>query len=91
MAIWVTHGPGAGRALAQMMEEGSCELDVREVDFNLFADRLQALSYVPARGGQQHREVDDIIHPREQIVHLRGLRRTVVQSPGGPRCSFLSS
>ena len=76
MAIWVTHGPGAGRALAQMMEEGSCELDVREVDFNRFAAHQTAPSYVLARGSQQYREVYDIIHPRQQIVHPRGLRRS---------------
>jgi glycine cleavage system aminomethyltransferase T/glycine/D-amino acid oxidase-like deaminating enzyme len=76
MAIWVTHAAGAGRAIAQLMETGACELDLREVDVNRFAPHQLTRSYVQTRGRQQYREVYDIIHPKQQIAQPRGLRRS---------------
>jgi glycine cleavage system aminomethyltransferase T/glycine/D-amino acid oxidase-like deaminating enzyme len=75
MAIWVTHSAGSGRLLAQLMEEGAAELDWRDVDVNRFAEHQATWSYVETRGGQQYREVYDIIHPRQQISEPRRLRR----------------
>ena len=75
-AVWVTHGPGAARAVVDLMTEGGCELDLREVDANRFDRHASARSYVRARGAQNYREVYDIIHPRDVVTAPRGLRRT---------------
>ncbi|CAN5765841.1 FAD-dependent oxidoreductase [soil metagenome] len=76
IGVWVTHAPGIGRAVAQLMSTGSCQLDLRELDVNRFAPHQSARSFVLQRGGQQYREVYDVIHPRYQISAPRGLRRT---------------
>jgi glycine cleavage system aminomethyltransferase T len=74
-AVWVTHGAGVGRAVAELMLRGDCELDLRELDVNRFAPHVPARSYVRERGRQQYREVYDVIHPRQQIARPRNLRR----------------
>lgn len=75
-AVWVTHGIGSGRAIAELMLTGDCELDLRDLDLNRFAKHVPARSYVRQRGWQQYREVYDIIHPRDVLSAPRGLRRT---------------
>ena len=75
-AVWVTHGPGVGRAVADLMTEGVTEFDLRELDANRFGRHWEARSYVRARGAQNYREVYDIIHPRDVVTNPRGLRRT---------------
>ncbi|MGH2531756.1 MAG: GcvT family protein [Thermomicrobiales bacterium] len=74
-AVWVTHGAGAGRSVADLMLTGACDLDLREVDPNRFAPHVAARGYVEIRGEQNYHEVYDIIHPRQQIERPRGLRR----------------
>ena len=74
-AVWITHGAGTGRLVAQMMVEGGTDLDTREIDVDRFAPHVPARSYVRERGAQQYREVYDIIHPRMTISRPRGLRR----------------
>jgi len=74
-AVWVTHGAGTGRLVAEMMVEGGTDLDTREIDVNRFAPHVPARSFVRERGAQQYREVYDIIHPRMTISRPRGLRR----------------
>ena len=75
-AVWVTHGPGAGRLVADLMTTGDSDVDLREVDPNRFASHQQAAPYVRIRGAQNYREVYDVIHPRDQIAEPRGLRRS---------------
>ena len=75
-AIWVTHGPGTARAVADLMTGGGCELDLRELDANRFGRHAWARSYVRTRGAQNYREVYDIIHPRDVVTAPRGLRRS---------------
>ena len=75
-AVWVTHGIGSGRAIAELMLTGDCELDLRDLDLNRFAPHVSARSYVRARGWQQYKEVYDIIHPRDVITAPRHLRRS---------------
>ncbi len=75
-AVWVTHGAGTGRAVAELMLSGDCSIDLREVDPNRFASHVAARSYVRTRGAQQYREVYDIVHPREPLTAPRNLRRS---------------
>jgi glycine cleavage system aminomethyltransferase T/glycine/D-amino acid oxidase-like deaminating enzyme len=73
-AVWVTHGGGVGKTVAEWMTEGSPGLDLREADINRFPPHARAMDYVRARGAQQYREVYDIIHPMQQIGSPRGIR-----------------
>jgi glycine cleavage system aminomethyltransferase T/glycine/D-amino acid oxidase-like deaminating enzyme len=75
IAVWVTHAAGVGKAVAQLMLTGACDLDLRELDVNRFAPHQEAKSFALARGDQQYREVYDIIHPKYQISSPRGMRR----------------
>ncbi len=73
-AIWVTHGGGAGKAIAEWMTQGRPPIDLREMDCNRFPAHAISPAYVRVRGAQQYREVYDIIHPRQPILEPRSLR-----------------
>jgi glycine cleavage system aminomethyltransferase T/glycine/D-amino acid oxidase-like deaminating enzyme len=73
-AVWVTHGGGAGRALAEWIVEGSPSLDLREVDITRFHPYSSSRSYIKARAARQYIEVYDIIHPLQQMESPRRLR-----------------
>jgi glycine cleavage system aminomethyltransferase T/glycine/D-amino acid oxidase-like deaminating enzyme len=75
-AVWVTHGGGMGRVVAEWMAEGEPSMDVAEADANRFYPFMTTPPYVAARGAQQYREVYDIIHPLQQMASPRNLRLT---------------
>jgi glycine/D-amino acid oxidase-like deaminating enzyme len=56
-AIWVTHGGGAGKVVAEWMAEGTPSIDLREMDVNRFHAHAFSRSYIRARGRQQYREI----------------------------------
>ncbi|MGH2391184.1 MAG: GcvT family protein, partial [Chloroflexota bacterium] len=74
-AVWVTHGGGVGKLIAEWMVEGLPSMDTREVDLNRFHGHVATPSYIRTRGARQYREVYDIIHPLQQLERPRGLRR----------------
>ena len=80
-AVWITHGGGVGKAMAEWMVEGAPDIDLREADFNRFPAHAHTPTYVRIRGAQQYREVYDIIHPLQQMENPRPLRL----SPFHPR------
>ena len=86
-AVWITHGGGVGQAVAEWMDSGTPEVDLRDADINRFGPHVHTREYVEARGAQQYREVYDIIHPLEQMDHPRGLRL----SPFHPRLKALDA
>ena len=73
-AIWITHGGGAGKVVAEWMAEGTPSIDLREMDLNRFHAHALSRAYIRARGMQQYREVYDIIHPSQQMENPRNLR-----------------
>jgi glycine cleavage system T protein len=75
-AVWITHGPGAARAVAEWMVEGVPSLDLREEDLNRFYPHVSSPSYLRARGAQNYREVYDVIHPLQPMANPRQLRLT---------------
>ncbi len=75
-AVWVTHGPGMGRMVAEWIVDGEPSLDMAEADANRFYPYQTTPAYVHERGAQQYREVYDIIHPLQQMERPRGLRLT---------------
>jgi glycine cleavage system T protein len=75
-AVWITHGAGAARAVAEWMVEGVPSLDLREEDLNRFYPHVSSPSYLRARGAQNYREVYDVIHPLQPMANPRQLRLT---------------
>ena len=73
-AVWVTHGGGAGKAVAELMAEGSSEWDLRDCDIGRFEPHAHSTPYVLARGWTQYDEVYDILHPLQQMEQPRPLR-----------------
>jgi dimethylglycine oxidase len=73
-AVWVTHGGGVGKLMAEWLVEGAPGYDVREVDVRRFARHVYHHAYISRRGIQQYREVYDIIHPLDQFTEPRNLR-----------------
>jgi glycine cleavage system aminomethyltransferase T/glycine/D-amino acid oxidase-like deaminating enzyme len=75
-AVWVTHGGGMGRQVAEWIALGEPSYDLAEADVNRFYPYATTAPYVLERGKQQYREVYDIIHPRQQMLTPRKLKLT---------------
>jgi glycine cleavage system aminomethyltransferase T len=73
-AVWVTHGGGMGRQVAEWIALGEPSYDLSEADANRFYPYATTPPYVLERGKQQYREVYDILHPRQQPARPRKLR-----------------
>ena len=73
-AVWVTHGGGMGRVVAEWMVEGEPSMDLAEADANRFYPFMTTPPYVRERGAQQYREVYDIIHPLQQMERPRNIK-----------------
>ena len=86
-AVWITHGGGVGRVMAEWMSDGTPTLDLREADYNRFSTHVHTPAYVKTRGAQQYREVYDIIHPLQQLENPRNVRC----SPFQPRLEVLGA
>lgn len=79
-AVWVTHGGGVGKVVADIMDSGVSAWDLRELDMHRFHSYAHSKPYVRARGAQQYREVYDIIHPKQQMEQPRPIRVTPFQA-----------
>jgi glycine cleavage system aminomethyltransferase T/glycine/D-amino acid oxidase-like deaminating enzyme len=73
-AVWVTHGCGVGRAMAEWIVDGGSPTDLHEADIDRFEPHQLAPSYIHDRGIQNYIEVYDIIHPLQPMEHPRPLR-----------------
>jgi dimethylglycine oxidase len=74
IGIWVTHSGGVGKAIAQWMDSGQPTIDLRAMDVNRFSNYMTTKYYLTRTAAQQYREVYDIIHPKQQMEHTRGIR-----------------
>lgn len=77
-AIWITHGAGAAKAVAEWMTDGTPTIDLHECDVNRFEPHAVAPGYVRARGAQQYREIYDVIHPLQPMTEPRPRRTSPV-------------
>jgi glycine cleavage system T protein len=73
-AVWVTHGGGVGRVVAELLSEEPTSVDLRELDLHRFPPHAASRAYIRTRGAQQYREVYDILHPLQQMENPRQLR-----------------
>ena len=86
-AVWVTHGGGVGKVVAELMTTGVPSFDLHEMDIHRFSEVCKSADYVLKAGAQQYDEVYDIIHPLDQQTHSRELR----VSPFYPRLKELGA
>lgn len=75
-AVWVTHGGGTGRVLAEWITTGTPPIDMREHDVNRWHSYAFSDAYIRARGERQYIEIYDIIHPLQQTLNPRQIRTT---------------
>ncbi|RZM78838.1 GcvT family protein [Leptolyngbya iicbica] len=86
-AVWVTHGGGVGKIVAELMTTGVPSLDIHEMDIHRFPEVCKSSDFITRAGAQQYDEVYDIIHPLDQQLHSRELR----VSPFHPRLQELGA
>ncbi len=73
-AVWVTHAPGVGKAMAEWLVDGGSPTDLHECDANRFETHQLAPSYIHDRGIRNYVEVYDIVHPLQPMEEPRPLR-----------------
>lgn len=73
-AVWVTHGAGIARAVAELIAEGRSKTDLSGIDLNRFEDVQTSADYVSETSQQNFVEIYDIIHPLQPRVSPRDLR-----------------
>ncbi|MGO3071068.1 MAG: FAD-dependent oxidoreductase, partial [Brevibacterium linens] len=70
-AVWVTHGAGIARAVAELIAEGRSKTDLSGIDLNRFEDVQTTPDYVSETSQQNFVEIYDIIHPLQPRVSPR--------------------
>ncbi len=73
-AVWITHAPGVGKAMAEWLVDGRPGIDLRAADGRRFERFAHSPAYVSARSQQSFREVYNIIHPQQPPEQPRPLR-----------------
>ncbi|MBX2925477.1 MAG: FAD-dependent oxidoreductase [Chitinophagaceae bacterium] len=75
-AVWITHGCGVARAMAEWIVNGHPSLAVHECDVNRFEPHHLGLQHIEERGAQNYIEVYDLLHPLQPMESPRPLRTT---------------
>ena len=73
-AVWITHGGGVGRVMADWITDGDPGFDIHEMDIDRFEPVQKSRAYVRARGARNYDEVYDLIHPLQPLGVARPLR-----------------
>jgi len=75
-AVWITHGCGVARAMAEWIVDGHPLLAVHECDVNRFEPHQLGALHIEERGTQNYIEVYDLLHPLQPMESPRPLRTT---------------
>lgn len=75
-AVWITHGCGVARAMAEWIINGHPTLAVHECDVNRFETHQAGSLHIEERGAQNYVEVYDLLHPLQPMESPRPLRTT---------------
>ena len=75
-AVWITHGSGVARAMAEWIVNGHPTLSVHECDVNRFELHQLGSKYIEERGAQNYIEVYDLLHPLQPMESPRPVRTT---------------
>lgn len=73
-AVWVTHGPGIARAVAELIVCGQSSTDLSDCDLNRFEDVQTTPEYVSETSQQNFVEIYDVRHPLEPRLSPRDVR-----------------
>lgn len=73
-AVWLTHGGGVGRVMADWITDGDPGFDTHELDLARFEPVQTTRAYVRARGARNYDEVYDLVHPLQPLGVARPLR-----------------
>jgi len=75
-AVWITHGCGVARAMAEWIVNGHPSLAVHECDVNRFETHQLGSQHIEERGAQNYVEVYDLLHPLQPMESPRPIRTT---------------
>ena len=75
-AVWITHGCGVARAMAEWIVDGHPSLAVHECDVNRFETHQLGKQHIQERGSQNYIEVYDLLHPLQPMESPRPMRTT---------------
>ena len=75
-AVWITHGCGVARAMAEWIVDGHPALAVHECGVNRFETHQLGIQHIEERGAQNFVEVYDLLHPLQPMESPRPLRTT---------------
>lgn len=75
-AVWITHGCGVARAMAEWIVNGHPTLTVHECDVNRFEAHQLGPQHIEERGSQNYIEVYDLLHPLQPMESPRPIRTT---------------
>ncbi|GAB3754014.1 FAD-dependent oxidoreductase [Zhihengliuella somnathii] len=73
-AVWVTHGAGIAKAVAELIATGRSETDLSDCDLNRFEDMQTTPEYVEETSKQNFVEIYDVRHPLEPRISPRDAR-----------------
>ena len=73
-AVWIKEGPGVGRAVAEWMTHGHCEIDVHHSDIARFHPHQMRREHTRLRTTEAFIKTYGIIHPAEQYESDRDQR-----------------
>jgi glycine cleavage system aminomethyltransferase T/glycine/D-amino acid oxidase-like deaminating enzyme len=75
-AILIKEAPGIARAVAEWMTDGCPEIDPRAADVARFWPHQRTQSFVRERAAEAFNKTYGIVHPAEQSMSARGVRRS---------------
>src|SRR5699024_3601799 len=79
-AVWIKEAAGVGRMVAELINEGSSEIDAHGSDIARFHPSQRTREHVRARAAEGFPKVYGISHPREQWLSNRPLRTSALHS-----------
>src|SRR5438094_8312472 len=73
-AVWVTEGPGTGKAVAEWMVHGESEVDLHSSDSARFHEHQKTRARVRTRASEGFKKTYWIVYPRAQGASNRKVR-----------------
>jgi glycine cleavage system aminomethyltransferase T/glycine/D-amino acid oxidase-like deaminating enzyme len=75
-AVWVKEAPGIARTIVQWMTDGTPEIDPHASDIARFYDHARTRTHIHARATEGYNKTYGIVHPAEQWLSNREVRRS---------------
>jgi len=75
-AVWVKEGPAVGKSIAEWMTHGQPHIDCNQSDISRFHAHQKTRQHTKARATEAFPKTYGIVHPAEQYLSDRPLRKT---------------